>query len=396
MSRTHSPWGASAAHRWMNCPGSIRSCLNSPQQTSSPYALEGRAAHFLAAECIKRGWDVLDRIGRGMTVPPDGPDAAYMFEVTEEMAEAVACYLDYVLGLPGSRLVEERLDMDWFHPGMYGTADYIAHDSDRNEMWVIDYKHGKGVEVDSENNAQLHIYALGAVKRLFWPKKDTTVHLVIVQPRAGKTPIREEILTVGELLEWARKVLKPALAATLRASAPRITGDWCRFCPVLESCPEARDRACALAKIDFGDPDPASRLVAPSQMPLEDLGRVFAVAKAIEQWIGAVVSYATKRALEGETVPGCKLVPIRAMRKWVDESQALEGLQACGIDPWERKLVSVAEAERRLKKEGKELPKDLSEKKSSGYRLVVEEDPRPKVSDHTLAELEFGAIETEM
>ena len=81
----HARLGASGAHRWMKCPGSIRMAEGLAERTSS-YAQEGSAAHAVAEECLQKDKDADELIGKKV----EG------VLVTEEMANAVQRYLDYV------------------------------------------------------------------------------------------------------------------------------------------------------------------------------------------------------------------------------------------------------------------------------------------------------------
>jgi hypothetical protein len=127
-------------------------------------------------------------------------------------------------------------------------------------------------------------------------------------------------------------------------------------------------------------------------MSVEALGRIVQAAEVINAWVGAVHAYALQRAIDGDDIPGCKLVEKRAMRRWVDEDAAAEALEAGGVDPHDKKLVTVAEAERRAKKAGTKVPDVLWEKKSSGFRLAVEFDRRPRLDSGSIAEQEFGRL----
>ena len=58
ISGAHAALGASAAHRWMRCPGSIR-LSDGIEAPASTYAEEGAAAHVLAKICLDDGSDAL-------------------------------------------------------------------------------------------------------------------------------------------------------------------------------------------------------------------------------------------------------------------------------------------------------------------------------------------------
>ena len=63
----HAQLSPSSAMRWMTCPGSVALGAALPD-TSSTFADEGTAAHFLAAECLERELNTLDFIGQSITI----------------------------------------------------------------------------------------------------------------------------------------------------------------------------------------------------------------------------------------------------------------------------------------------------------------------------------------
>jgi hypothetical protein len=76
------------------------------------------------------------------------------------------------------------------------------------------------------------------------------------------------------------------------------------------------------------------------------------------------------------------LVAKRAIRSWADEDQALVAMMNEGIPEDELtqvKVISPAQAEKVLKKHGKQLPANQVVAVSSGSTLVAESDPRPAV-----------------
>ena len=80
------------------------------------------------------------------------------------------------------------------------------------------------------------------------------------------------------------------------------------------------------------------------------------------------------------TIPGWKLVPKRATRRWRDEGQAVVELQALGLCEDEliaRKLKSPAQVEKLLGFKGKRGIADLVVAVSGGTTLAPETDPRP-------------------
>src|SRR5688572_26035532 len=120
-SRAHAALGASAAHRWMSCPGSVRLAAGI-EAPASTYAEEGAVAHTLTEICLEDGIDALALIGRELNG----------HIVHAEMADSVQVYLDAVraeLGPDDLLLVEQHFSLDRLHPPgeMFGTADAVIY-----------------------------------------------------------------------------------------------------------------------------------------------------------------------------------------------------------------------------------------------------------------------------
>lgn len=249
--RQHSELGASNASRWMNCPGSVHATRGVPS-TDSVYAAEGTAAHTLAQLCLTEGHDADHYIGRMLGT----------FEVTPVMAGFVEVYVDTCRRLMDAcdiHHIEQTCSLELVDPptAMYGTADFIACSTRRRELHVVDLKYGKGQWVPARDNPQLY-YALGAVLTVGQPISRVTV--TIVQPRTKGDVVRSATLDAIELAEWSFSLLDHARAA-LAPGAPVVAGDWCKFCPVRNSCVAHQDLKGGAAYHEFSFAD-ATNLVS--------------------------------------------------------------------------------------------------------------------------------------
>lgn len=394
----HSLLGGSGANRWFACPGSIRLCRSLPPSPRTPYALEGSCAHHLAAICLLSRRDAVDYLDTAQLLPADPPEAEVSYTPDEEMCTHVQTYLDIIRGFggePGAVLgVEIQYDYGWLAPDMWGTADAVIHSPER--LRVIDFKYGRGHEVEAEDNPQILLYAVGAVRsiRAAGVSLPPIIEVGIVQPRtAGPAYISEEI-SLEDLMLWVKHTLRPRVVATQDPNAPLRPGDWCRWCP-------ARNAGCTahLQQLEARVPAVASaragrELPRPELLSKEELGIVVRAISQIDDWITGVKAYATGLLESGQQIPGCKLVPKRAMRYWIDQDQAAKDLKDMGVDPWSSKIITPAEAERRAKKLGL-TPQDLEpliEKKSNGYNLATDDDPRPRVTPVSQAEIAFKDV----
>lgn len=350
----HSKIGASSMHRWANCPGSVRLSENMPN-TSSKYAYEGTRAHELAAALLTDPKSV------------DGTD------YEPEMWDAVTVYVNAIRALkPTWMRVEERFDLSSLHPGLFGTADCVMYFEEEKLLSVWDYKHGQGIAVEVEKNEQLLYYALGALMKTKVPCSH--VEMVICQPRCFHPdgPIRKWKIDVIDLLDFAADLVEAA-KRTENPNAELVSGDHCRFCPAAPICPTLHATAMESARSDF---TPALAY-DPSKLA-DALSKV----SSIEAWVKAVKEFAQSEAQRGVDIPGFKLVPKRASRKWKFDEGDVESalLLEYGLSYTEVMNVSMktpAQIEKLLSKEQKKQFEDLVIKESSGSTLAPISDKRP-------------------
>ena len=361
----HARLGASNAHRWLICPGSVEA-EKGMADTTSWHATEGSAAHELAEACLDNGGSPFDWVGYPMI-------EYNAVTVTNEMANAVQQYIDYVEGIGGEQEYERRVSYnDWVLHG-FGTADCIALNG--SHLHVVDLKYGKGVQVDAEQNPQGMLYALGAYNDYspFATIDDVTIS--IVQPRLDH--ISEWTISVTDLLAWADWVAERAQAA-MQPNAPRNPGEkQCQFCKAKAVCPALREYTHSIVAREFDDLD---GLAPPNELSDEQLREALSAKKLIESWLGAVEEHVKTRLDKGESFPGFKLVAGRSVRRWSDAEQAEQRLiEQLGDGAYERSLLSVAKAEKALGKGGKESIADLVEKPQGKPTLAPESDNRPAI-----------------
>ena len=378
----HASLGASSSDRWMNCTGSPAIIAQVPKKVrdkSSVHADEGTAAHDLAEKCLTSGKNAIDFLHSKFGA----------FPVDVEMATAVQEYVDVcratLTGVGGgaNSWVECRINLAPLDPPvpMYGTTDFASYNDVGFILDIVDLKFGRGVLVEVENNPQLKYYAVGTVLEI--EKEDpsiviTKVRVTIVQPRADHPDgsVRTVEYAYSELLDFTGELLDQA-EATLKPDAPRVPGDWCRWCPAAAICPEKAGQSLALAKVEFAAPVVAPP--EPSTLTVQDLAWLLDTVPAFEAWLKSVRTYATNLLETGGKIPGHKLVDKRADRKWKDEAKAVEWAEKEGIPSEQafapRKLLSMPQMEKLVGK--KFIPAELYHKKSSGVTLAPESDKRP-------------------
>ena len=131
------------------------------------------------------------------------------------MVESVQVYLDYLRShiKPDDEVdVEFRFDLTHVADGMFGTGDCVIYQPEKRHLIVADFKYGRGVAVDPDDNPQLLSYGLGAIKR-HGNRPLATVSLVVVQPRCRHPagPVREWGTDVFGLFEFEEKLRAAAL-----------------------------------------------------------------------------------------------------------------------------------------------------------------------------------------
>jgi hypothetical protein len=337
----------------------------------SVYAQEGTEAHRILAACLSR------RIH-----PSEYTDTI----MPTDMSDALATAYDYVSAMPGEKSYEQKVDYSEWVPDGYGTADIIAYDTGTKTLHVADYKHGKGVEVQAESNAQLMLYGLGAYAERAMLDDIQTVALHIIQPR--RDHIDTWSISVPDLLAWGEWVRERA-ALAMQPDAPRVPGDaQCRWCRAAGSCAALHDHTAAVIGREFDDLDRAdlgSMTEEQTRIILENAPLIRAYLSAVEDRVHALL-------LGGGEFPGWKLVEGRSIRKWSDVGAAESALvDAVGDAAWEKSLLSPAKAEKMLGKK-KVILKDLIEKPAGKPTLAPEADKRPALGQAICEK--FETVET--
>jgi DNA polymerase len=218
----HAPLPPSSAERWLNCPGSVAAERTlGPMEVESTFALEGTEAHRIFAACLERNLDPAELTEDPLMLIP--------------LRHALLIARNVIAGRRFK--VEIRLEP---LPGIgkvWGTADVLVFDEHDRLVAVLDLKFGAGVTVEP-TSPQLAIYGLLGTQQFGGHPDGIALH--ILQPRRQHVqgPHRWRHMPTDEM-DRLFADLQQAVEAAEDPAAPRIAGEWCRFCAARSDCPEA-------------------------------------------------------------------------------------------------------------------------------------------------------------
>ena len=209
----HAVLSASSSARWLNCTASARLAEKCPRQDTA-YTTAGTLAHKLAElKARKYFCGPMSQKDYRAELAVIQKDPAY----DKGMDSATDLYLDHLkeltMAYDGRPFValESRVDYSDWAPEGFGTADCLIISADK--LCVVDYKNGAGVDVPAEDNSQMKLYALGALK-LYAPIYGDSIQAIslsIVQPHAGGVKrwetTREDLMFWGKHTVWPRAQL---------------------------------------------------------------------------------------------------------------------------------------------------------------------------------------------
>ena len=361
----HALLSASSSHRWLNCPPSARLCENYDDK-GSDFAAEGTDAHALCEFRLQEalGIEAVNPIENLTWYNEDMENcatsyASFVIEIVERLKASNA---DPVV------LIEQHLDYSKFVREGFGTGDCIIIAD--GELHIIDYKHGRGVLVEAENNPQMKLYALGALEIFDGIYDIDTVCMTIFQPR--RENVSTSTLSKDELYAWADEILKPIAELAFKGEGQFNCGEWCQFCKAKTDCRKRAEVNMSLAKYDFIDP------------PLltdEEIEDILSKVDNLVSWANDVKEFAFQSAMSGKVWKGWKLVEGRATRKYVNDEAVATAVIDAGYDPYEKKLLGLTEMQKRLgKAKFEELLGSLIHRPQGKPTLVPESDKRPAIS----------------
>ena len=374
----HAKLSASSAHRWMNCNPSANLEREFADRTSEA-AAEGSAAHALCEHKLRKA----------LKMRSTRPVSKYN---SDEMEMYTDSYVEFVLEqievakqhcADPFVLIEQQLDFSCYVPDGFGTGDCLIV-ADKL-LHIIDFKYGLGVLVEAEENPQMMLYALGAL-RLFDALYDIdTISMSIFQPR--RENVSTWTITVAELEEWAEKTLRPKAELAFKGEGEFNPGPWCTFCKAAVKCRARTEEKLALAQYEFAKP------------PLltdEEIEDILSRLDDLTKWANEIAAYAQDAAINhGKQWNGFKLVEGRSIRKYSDETAVIAAATAAGYrDIYKKSLIPITEMEKLMgKKTFAEVLGGLVIKPQGKPTLVPASDKRPAI--HTGANHDFTEITEE-
>lgn len=396
MERAHALFSPSSAHTWIECKASTAAQLGQPDD-SSEFADDGSASHELAKWCLDAGTDPAAYIGRVIKI------GEREFDVDDERAEYVQLYVDDIrsrkaayelTGATVQMFVEQRLSIEHItgEKGAKGTSDCVliaSWDDGRAEICVIDLKYGRGVPVFAENNYQGMIYAEAARNEHSDFFDFTNVRIVIHQVRLSEKPSEWEI-TPFALRAWIEQIAKPAAEqAQLYVDSvdfvPLAMSDFvpgekqCKFCRAKAVCPALAAHVEETIAMDFStlEDDMSKECTAVDLLDNDRLGEIYPALDMIDGWMKAVRGRIEHELMNGNAVPGLKLVQgRRGARKWssTDEAEALlKSMRLKQDEMYQFKVISPTQAE-------KLLAKDSPRRWKKAESLIVQPNGSPSVA----------------
>lgn len=366
MPSNHARLSPSGAVKWMGCPPSLAAERGIPESRSE-HAAEGTAAHAVA-EAVLRAVNPRWRGNRPefskLTAADYVGDTVENWLITDDMAPPIQDYVETVLAAAQGNILHVEQRVDFSHVvgvrNSFGTADAIV--ISESELQIHDLKFGRGVRVDAENNFQLMIYALGALRMFELGNEFNIVRLFIHQPRLNH--VSEWALSVADLLKFGEVVKKAARKAIkmyndaekgniipLKAYQP--SAKACRWCKAAPTCAAYARTVYEAVAADFVDLDAAEfDAKDPAKLTPEQLRQAFDNLDFIESWIGKLRAEVYRQMLDGVALPGLKVVTGRpGNRKWSDPRLAEIALltAANDADIYTRNLITPTAAEKLLK-----------------------------------------------
>jgi len=310
--RKHALLSASGSAKWLNCPASARLEEHIPD-TFSSYAEEGTLAHALAEAILLNDEVEIKKLKEDELFYPGMVDEVEIYTgyVEERINELK------VKDKSVKMYVEQKLDLTSYVPEGFGTGDCVLIANKTLE--IIDLKFGKGVPVDPTFNSQLMLYALGALDEFEFLYDIENVTITVAQVRLDG--IKSWTIPKKDLRAWGIETVIPKAKEAFEGKTDPVPGEWCRsgFCKYRNRCKKYAESIEDIYN-KYKDNDLSN----------DDYSRILYKADDIDTWIKEIKETALKKMLQGEHIPGFKVVEGRSNRKINDEDGLANKLISLG------------------------------------------------------------------
>ena len=390
----HAILSPSSASRWIHCPPSARINAEAPR-TDTVYTREGTLAHAVCELKARKYFLGLGPRKYAAEMKKFRADELWQDEMDGYTDDYLDALKDIAAGYlaPPHTALEVKVDFSEYVPEGFGTADCLmignVEGIDGDTLHVVDFKYGKGVAVEAQENPQMMLYALGALEE-YAPIYDIfTVRMTIVQPRVKREPETWQI-EARDLLRWADAVVRPAAALAVKGEGEFAEGEWCRFCAIRGSCRARAGANLQAARMDFREPP---------ELTDEEVAQALTLGQRLKQWLSDLEDYALGACLDGREIPGWKAVEGRSVRAWTDVDAAFAAAKAAGVPEemlYERRPVTLAALEKIMGKKAFAAALGGCVATPPGKPALVREDDRRKaITRGTTADEDFGTEKEE-
>ncbi|MEL7586616.1 MAG: DUF2800 domain-containing protein [Prolixibacteraceae bacterium] len=389
MPGEHAVLSPSGASRWLACTPSARLEMQYPD-TSGAAAAEGTVAHALGEAIIRRHvFSGAERVKANAEIMRIEKDPYYC----EDMQAHCEDYATFVIELfeeaktrnsDAVIKVEQKLDLTDYVPEGFGTGDCIIIAD--GTLYIIDLKYGKGVLVSCENNKQMMLYALGALREFDFLYDIHAVSMTIYQPRLNNISTFE--MPVRMLHKWAEDELVPRSKMAFEGVGEFAPGKHCQFCKARVQCKALAEYNLELAKYEFQK----ANLLEDA-----DIADIMDRASMFTSWLNSIQEYALKEAVDnGKKWPGYKLVEGRSNRCYKDQDLVVKTLKDAGYPEdllYTRSLLGITAMEKTITaKQFSVLLGDLVIKPAGKPTLVPATDKRPEWNSVESAVKDFSEV----
>lgn len=337
----------SAAPTWMKC--TMSHSIPKLPENESDAAREGTCAAWVAETVINGDATTCDdMMGK---VHTNG------WEVDEEMVRLIQPYVDMIMSRP-ARAAEWYGEFE--HAGMVlaGTCDAMSHDED-GVFCIDDLKYGHGIV--EATSWQLVAYGLIAASSMTNPPEK--IRLGIYQPRAihhegiyrtVTYTIDEFAVLADQMKEQMRRFGEDHIASP---------GSQCRNCLGASKC-----EALTHTVYSMWNHVESRHIAEPNNAELSDELDMLKhkMLPLIKSRIESVSAEIEHRLSQQQFVPGWSIMPKKGRRQFTIDAESIKTIT--GVDPYDQKVVTPAELERRGA--SKEVVKSITKTPLVGSELT--------------------------